>query len=198
MLKLRSLLGFRAKASARHDKPKRSVLELIVAVLGWAFLAFIVIVVTIVALIVWGLSRPRVAPPANVDTDALRQMLNIDIPMTAVKWEIFHLPEEGFLPAPDSYTILMAEIELSDPSWSMPPSALMTRNQLMPEEAREWLSQPFKDLMRKAVKDEHALSAFKCGEFATSIKSSGRVVDGFICRSPGRVFFHLIVDGPPS
>jgi hypothetical protein len=52
-------------------------------------------------------------------------------------------------------------------------------------------------LMRKAENKRGELGAFKCGAFTTSIRSSGRVVDGFICPSAGRVLLYLTVDGPP-
>ena len=183
----------------KTEKPKRSLVERIAALVGWLLLATVVLGVTVVAVVLWVLSRPRAAPPANSDSSALRQMINIDIPISAVKWEIFRYPDDqGFMPAPDVYTVLIAEIELSDPTWYKPHPALEERTGAMPGSSREWLSPPFKELMRKAATDDNALAAFKCGAFTTSIRSSGRVVDGFICPSAGRVLFYLMVDAPPG
>ena len=183
----------------KNQKPQRSLLLRIAALAGWLLLATLALFVILVAIVVWGWSRPSVAPAAISDSSALRQMINIDIPISAVKWEIFRYPDDqGFMPAPDVYTVLIAEIELSDPTWYKPHPALEERTGAMPGSSREWLSPPFKELMRKAATDDNALAAFKCGAFTTSIRSSGRVVDGFICPSAGRVLFYLTVDAPPG
>ena len=161
-------------------------------------MALLVITAILVALGLWLLSRPHAIPPPHVDSAGLRQFINIDIPITAVKWEIFKAPEDGFLPTPDPYTTLIAEIELSDPGWYQPQGMLTTRGQVRPESVRPWLSPLFKDLMHKATTDGHALAAFKCEKLVTPIKSSGRVVQGFMCASSGKVLLHLLVDGPPA
>ncbi len=184
-------------APSPQPKPKRSLLHAFVVFLGWAFLAVLGIIAVVIALFLWGMSTPRPAPLAKSDSTELRQFINIDIPITSVKWEIFRSPDDSFFPAPDVYSILIADIELSDPSWYKPRPVLTTRGDVMPESAREWLSQPFKDLMHRAPRDDNALAAFKCSEFSTSIKSSGRVVDGYICPSPGRVLLYITVDAPP-
>ncbi len=180
-----------APTSPGKGKP-RSILRIIFIVLGLGALAVVGAIVILVAFLFW--DAPD-APKLNRDTAELRNKVNIDIPMTSVKWQIFRWPDGGFPPAPDPFTLLVAEIELADPAW-FKPHGVVEYGAHARNAARPWLSEPFKSLMTKAATDQDALAAAGCGRFESSMRSSGRPVSGFICKASGKILIYLTLDAP--
>jgi hypothetical protein len=137
------------------------------------------------------------APPPQVKSDAteLRDIVNLDIPISSVKWEVFRSPDDSFFPAPDVSTELIAEIVLADPSWFKPDGPIRSNWSLQAEFALPWLSDTFKRFMERATKkDDVIANAPNCGEFKSSIKQSGRPVEGFICAAEGKILLHLTLN----
>jgi hypothetical protein len=175
------------------SKPRSKMRIALLTITGLAALAAVGLAVIVGVWILW--STPE-APKLNLDSAELRNTIDIDIPMKAAKWQIYQWPtDDGFLPTPDVYTLLVAEIELADPGWYKPDGQLKSM-QLKKDAARPWLSDAFKSLMTKAATDNRALADANCGTFNASIKTSGRPVNGFICASQGKVLLYLTLYAP--
>ena len=182
-----------------QGKPKRPLYRVVLAVLGWTLLATVVLAISAVALILWMLSRPAPIPPAKVDVGALKALVNLDVPIKAAKWEVFRSPDDGgFMPSQDPYTVLIAELTPSDPAWAPELKALSSgRDDVMPDSARTWISEPFQSLMKNATNKDGPLAAFGCGELVASMTRSGRAVEGYVCPHSGKVLIYLVIDSPP-
>lgn len=140
-------------------------------------------------------------PRLKIHTDVaeLKNMLDLDIPIAAVKWQIFSSPEDdGILwPAQDAQSILIAEIDLADASWFNTRAPLPGTRSIALESARPWLSEPFKILVGDAAKNKNRLANDQpCGLYEASIKKSGRIVDGYICKIAGKILLYLPVHTP--
>ena len=136
-------------------------------------------------------------PQINVDRDELTNLVDLDLPIASVKWQVFRWPDDSFFPVPDVSTELIAEITLADPNRYTPGAPLTSNWSLAPEFALPWLSDPFKALMKRATKKDDVIArAPNCGEFKSSIKSSGRPVHGFACAASGKVLIRLTLDSP--
>ena len=180
-------------------KQKRPLYRRVLVVLGWTLLVTVVLAISAVALLLWALSRPAPIPPAKVDVAALKALVNLDVPIKAAKWEVFRSPDDGgFMPSQDPYTILIAELTPSDPAWAPELKTLSSgRDDVMPDSARIWISEPFQSLLKNATNKDGPLAAFGCGEFVASMTRSGRTVDGYICPHSGKVLIYLVIDSPP-
>lgn len=175
----------------KQTKPPSFLRKAISMIVGLAGLA---VAGVLVIFAIFMFSRPS-PPKVSNDIAELRNTINVDIPIAAVKWQIFRWPEDSFMATPDVFTLLVAEIELSDPAWFKPDGNL--ENGWDPHDAaRSWLSEPFKSLMKKTASDRNALTAAGCGRFESSLKSSGRPVRGFICPAQGKVLVYLTLDAP--
>lgn len=141
-------------------------------------------------------------PRLRVHTDVieLKNMINLDIPITAVKWQTFSSPEDDGLlwPAQDVQTILIAEIDLSDTSWFKPTNAsLPDRATIVKESPRPWLSKPVQTFLRETVDENSVLAKGNlCGSYQVAIRTSGRLVDGYICKISGKILLYLPVHTP--
>ncbi len=174
-----------------------TVFKALLLILGAGALLLVVVAGIIVVM----LNRTPVAAPEKpkkirVDIVELREYVDIDIPVAAVKWEVFGSPEdEGLWGNLDRTTVMIAEIDPGDPTWFKPrKKALEDYVSVVEESPRPWLSPHFKELMQKATKDGVISKDPRCGAYEAGMQKSGRVVDGFICAHAGKILLYLTID----
>lgn len=137
-------------------------------------------------------SNNEVKPAPSDSVAALSEMINLQLPLKSAHWEVFGTPEyTGGVPGPTDFVTLIAELEPGD-DWlndSQPPTG---NTYVAPEAARPWLSDHFRTLLEKNRNSSSDLSAqSNCRKYSTTIKKSGRPVDGFVCNNAGHLLLYL-------
>lgn len=123
----------------------------------------------------------------------LRNIVNIQIPATSGRWEVFETPEyRGGVPGPGDYVTLIGELTPSE-QYKFDASARPTgKTFVAPESARAWLSEPFRQLLEKNKGTNANMSGqFDCREYTTTLTKSGKPVSGFLCASADRILIYL-------
>ena len=127
------------------------------------------------------------------DISELRQSVNIDMPIEESTWEIFGTPEDTRgVPGPTDYTTLVAEFKIKNTDFFNALQSSSSKFGIVPEAARPWLSEPFRLML-----DKHKNSALDvsklhlCKPYSTSVKESGRIVDGFVCINNNQLLLYL-------
>lgn len=112
----------------------------------------------------------------------LNEMIQLQIPVKSAKWEVFHTPESGGLPAPTDYITLVAEVEPADAHWFPVRAAQWTKTYAIPEAARGWMAEPIRAQLGKLTREgqTHAAPA-NCKDLQATMTRSGRSVPGFVC-----------------
>lgn len=131
-------------------------------------------------------------PPQSEDAAALRAMINIEFPVKSARWDIFGTPEyNGGVPGPTDYITLVAELEPAD-NWFASLKEPTGTTPVVPEAARPWLTSAFRRLMEKNRNSNVDLSSqADCRKYATTVKKSGRPVQGFVCNDAGKLLMYL-------
>lgn len=126
------------------------------------------------------------------DMAAFRELVQLDVPIKSVKWEIFGTPEySGGVPGPTDYITLIAEVEPSNEDRAQqgqPTGAVW----IAPEAARPWLTEGFREMLaRNRGNDVDLSSAYKCRRLRAKFKEDKKPVDGFICSDSGKSLIYL-------
>ena len=131
----------------------------------------------------------------NSSVTDLKNLIKLNREIVSARWELFGVPEDdGFLPAPTDYIILIAELATPDNSWMLEEGRIPPTGFIAPDAARPWLSPSFGKLM--AIADDQSINSlqkFNCGAFTTRLIKSNELVDGFTCFEPGKVLLYLIL-----
>lgn len=129
------------------------------------------------------------------DLAALQDIVAVPDGATSARWEIFGTPEAtGLVPGPTDYYTLIAELQPALASTVEAAGALDDDIPVMPEAARPWLSDGFRALMEQSRNARLRLSAHKnCRAYQTTVRKSGRLVQGFLCTDAGRTLLYLDV-----
>lgn len=148
--------------------------------------------VVFVSLSVSACARDKPKPPQSEDVAALREMISIDFPLKSARWDVFGTPEySGGVPGPTDYITLVAELEPAD-NWFSSLKEQTGTTPVVPEAARPWLSSSFRSLMEKNRSSNVDLSGqADCRKYATTVKKSGRPVQGFVCSDKGKLLMYL-------
>lgn len=150
-----------------------------------------IVAVVPLAAFLWSGEAPRVSD----DLAALQATVALPAGATSARWEIFGTPEyTGGVPGPTDYFTLIAELQ---PALAPAAEAAGTQDNevpVMPEAARPWLSDGFRALMKQSVHTRLRLSLHKnCRAYRTTVRKSGRHVQGFLCTGAGRTLLYLDV-----
>lgn len=164
----------------------------------WLFLAFVgsgVLIISLLFLALYFGPAKEASPTSQVSNSIaeLRNQIDIDVPIKSAQWQIFGSPEDtgAGAVAPTDDIILIAEIELADPNWSI---ANAKKNYLMravPEASRPWLSRPFRIEIERSRTTGSPRADVQCKDYVTNYKTSKKPVEGFICAIPNRVLLYL-------
>jgi len=133
------------------------------------------------------------APPIETSVVALRERIDILIPIKSVQWQEFGSPEYlgAGAPGPTDNVVLVAEIQTADLKWFKPEPKSEFIMRVVPEAARPWLSEPFKIEMKKSMPENDYRPAIPCKDYSTTFTKSKNPVEGFICAVPGKVLLYL-------
>ena len=135
------------------------------------------------------------APRVSDDLAELQDIVAIPAGATSARWEIFGTPEAtGIVPGPTDYYTLIAELRPALAPAMEATGAQRDEMTVMPEAARPWLSDGFRALMEQSRNTQLSLSAHKnCRAYETTVRKSGRRVQGFLCTDAGRTLLYLDV-----
>lgn len=149
--------------------------------------------ILVAAAILNGCSFEDPKPPSE-NIAALREIINIEVPVKSARWEIFGTPEQtGLVPGPTDFYTLVAELKPEN-DWFNSITEPMDETFIVPEAARPWLTHYFRDLMEKNRNSTTDLAnQADCRRFATTVRKSGRPVHGFICDSAQGILLYLRV-----
>lgn len=145
---------------------------------------------------IWLVSASNGPRPVSENVDALREIVNLGVPITAVRWQISESPESGLLPNPEGVTSLVAEIELADPGWfkqrTTGPVAIIPEG----NSARGWMGESFATTLR-SLGEKHGTTpaGIECKKIEASVAKTNRPVDDFICRGNSNMLLYLTLDG---
>ena len=133
-------------------------------------------------------------PKFSTDIAALEKIIELPVPHTEAKWEVFGTPEySGGVPGPTDYMTLVAEIKMesvqkmnygpsSEPFW------------IAPESARTWLSPKFSRLLESS-KNAYIDTADHpdCAPIEVTMKKSRTRRSGFICEGSESFLVYLMI-----
>ena len=143
--------------------------------------------------IYWSLSQMSSDTSISNDISELRQSININLPIEESTWEIFGTPEDTRgVPGPTDYTTLVAEFKIKNTDFFNALQSSSSKVGIVPEAARPWLSESFRMML-----DKHKNSALDvnklpfCKPYSTSVKESGRLVNGFVCVNDNHLMLYL-------
>jgi hypothetical protein len=131
------------------------------------------------------------------DLHQLRTKVELDINPRDIRWEIFGTPEHsGGVPGPTDFITLIAEVP------TLEQAIFETRASsgvvwVAPEAARPWLSDDFKQILRKYRNKSVDLSSMRnCRVARGKLKKTGHSAEGFICNGPTKAMIYLTLAEP--
>lgn len=132
-------------------------------------------------------------PGVSEDLSALREIINLQIPVQSARWEVFGTPEyTGGVPGPTDYVTMVAELRLSAPHWLETNKEPTGVTFVAPEAARPWMNVPFRRLMEKNRGANTDLSRQEqCSKFETTLRKTGKPVVGFLCARADQLLLYL-------
>jgi len=135
--------------------------------------------------------------PPHVSDDVAKLQATVSIPAgaTSARWEVFGTPEAtGFVTGPTDYYTLIAELQPALAPVAQIIDAQRDEIPVVGEAARPWLSDGFRALMEQNRNSRLRLSSYKnCRAYRTTVRKSGRRVQGFLCTDAGRTLLYLDV-----
>ena len=137
-------------------------------------------------------------PSVSDNLPALREVVNVQIPATAARWEIFGTPEyKGGVPGPTDFTTLIVELQPADDTWFASQKETAGTSFIAPEAARPWLSEPFHRLLAQHKNTTADLSTLRdCRRYATTLNQYGSPVQGFVCGGDRRLLLYITLSSP--
>lgn len=132
-------------------------------------------------------------PKVSDSTAALREIVDVSVPLKSARWEIYGTPEyTGGVPGPTDYITLIAELELADQGWFGKQPNVAASTYITPEAARAWLSGPFQTLLKQNRNSTIELpGAYNCRKYSSRLKKTGNPVNGFVCQVNDKTLLYL-------
>jgi len=129
------------------------------------------------------------------DAKALQDLIDIPAPLKSAKWEMFGTPEyKGGVPGRTDYMTLIAEIVPLENVEKFTNGANDKRVYIVPEAARPWISDQFRNFLEKNKNSNIELATVPgCHIYDTKVRKSGRVINGFSCEKSGHVLLYLSI-----
>lgn len=145
-----------------------------------------------------GCSMENHTPSVSDNLSALREVVNVQIPSTSARWEIFGTPEyKGGVPGPTDFTTLVAELQPTDATWFDSQEEAAGKFFVAPEAVRSWLSEPFRRLLAEYKNTTADLSdRSNCRRYSTTLRKTGSPVSGFICTGDRSLLLYLTLSAP--
>jgi hypothetical protein len=126
------------------------------------------------------------------DLTALQSIVNLDLPITAIRWEVFATPEDGDgIPGPTDYITLIAEIKPTSPDrgFNRPSTEGVS---IAPNAVRPWLSSASRAFLAKHGNSQISLTTGRnCYPLEAKLVKTGKVVKGFACKNSGKLLVYL-------
>lgn len=126
------------------------------------------------------------------DVAAFQQVVELDLPLRLVRWEVFGTPEYSIgVPGPTDFVTLIAEVP------SLDELTLVKRPQaramwIVPGAARPWLSGGNRSMLAKFRNISVDFSRLpNCRVANGKLRKTGEQVHGFICNGPVKVLIYL-------
>lgn len=118
------------------------------------------------------------------DIAAFQQVVELDLPIRSVRWEVFGTPEYSIgAPGPTDFVTLIAEVPALDQEVIRKRSKAGTV-WIAPEAARPWLSGTNRTMLAKHRNASVNLSHFlDCRAVHGKLRKTGLTVHGFVCNS---------------
>lgn len=134
-------------------------------------------------------------PEVSDNLSKLREIINLQVPAKSVRWEVFGTPEhKGGVPGPTDFVTLVAEIE-ADQGWLESYTKPTGITYIAPEAARSWISNEFRTMLAKNRNKELDLSSKEnCRWFGTTLKKTGKPVDGFVCGNANKILLYITLE----
>jgi hypothetical protein len=131
----------------------------------------------------------------SFDLAAFRDLVEVDVPITSIRWEIFGTPEyTGGVPGPTDYVTLIAEVETSSQDMYR-RSPATGAEWIAPEAARPWLTEGFRAMLAKNRGNNADLpSSYNCRKLLARFKKDKMPVEGFICSDAGKSLIYLTLE----
>lgn len=150
--------------------------------------------VAAIVLLLAGCTPDVSKPGVSDDLAKLRGIIDLRIPASSGRWEVFGTPEyKGGVPGPTFLITLIAELH-SESSWFDAQNEQTGSVYIAPEAARHWLTDDFRQLLERDKGEEVDLSRkANCRKFTTTLKKTGEPLQGFVCASAGRTLLHLTI-----
>jgi len=157
-----------------------------------ALLVVVGIVIAAPVVVFLGVFEP---PRVSDDVAKLQSIVSIPAGAASARWEIFGTPEAtGLVPGPTDYYTLIAELQPALAPVAQTIDAQRDEIPVVREAARPWLSDGFRALMEQNHNSRLRLSSHKnCRAYQTTVRESGRHVQGFLCTDAGRTLLYLDV-----
>lgn len=129
---------------------------------------------------------------ASDDLAALQSIVNLDLPINAIRWEVFATPEDrGGSPGPTDYITLIAEIKPTsfNRSFNKPNTGVVS---IAPNAVRPWLSSASRAFLAKHGNSQISFTTGRnCYPLEATLVKTGKVVKGFACENSGRLLVYL-------
>lgn len=126
------------------------------------------------------------------DISAFQAIVDINLPLRVVRWEIFGTPEyRGGVPAPTDFVTLIAEVPNLD-ALTLEKRSMAGAMWIVPEAARPWLSGANRSMLgnfRNTSVDFSGLP--NCRVVNGKLRKTGEQVRGFVCNGPVKALIYL-------
>jgi hypothetical protein len=127
------------------------------------------------------------------DISAFEAIVDINLPLRVVRWEIFGTPEYGGgVPGPTDFVTLIAEVE---PGQVISPKESRTGEiWIAPEAARPWLRPKIRNIFAKYANEYVDISTVaSCKPLQARLRKTDKLVRGFICSDAGASTVYLTI-----
>jgi hypothetical protein len=134
----------------------------------------------------------------STNVQEFEQFIITPIPASRVTWEVFGTPEyTGGIPGPTDFVTLVAEL-VPTAGWENPFLPGRVQGLMVtPEAPRQWLSDEFKALLSKFKnRDIDLPERYGCSSFDAKLRSSSRIVHGFLCPNKASILIYLVLREP--
>ncbi|WP_143067858.1 hypothetical protein [Duganella sp. CF517] len=126
------------------------------------------------------------------DATAFQNLVTVDIPYSAVRWEVFGTPEyTGGIPGPTDYVTLVAQIVPTKKQSDLRVGSETVW--LAPESARPWPDPDFSSFVRKNLQNSEVDLAkhANCRPLSATLTKTSKPVRGFACSGKAKTLIYL-------
>jgi hypothetical protein len=144
------------------------------------------------AILLMGCER-RVETKGASDVTAFQAIVDVNLPLNSVRWEVFGTPEYvGGVPGPTDFVTLIAEVTPAQPI--LIEESKTGEIWIAPEAARPWLRQKFRGIFAKYANKYIDISTIAaCKPIQAKLRKTGKLVPGFICNDVDASVLYLTI-----